>query len=68
MPDGAVLYESDRGIAVITINRPERRNAINGAVLRGPLGCLASIPGIIPRQAALRGYCIWMFKSLMTGP
>jgi enoyl-CoA hydratase len=34
MPD-AVLTESDGGIAVITINRPEARNAVNGEVARG---------------------------------
>jgi len=30
-----VLTEVDDGIAVITINRPEARNAVNGAVARG---------------------------------
>jgi enoyl-CoA hydratase/carnithine racemase len=31
----AVLTERDGGIAVITINRPEARNAVNGEVARG---------------------------------
>jgi enoyl-CoA hydratase len=31
----AVLTEADGGIAVITINRPEARNAVNGEVARG---------------------------------
>jgi enoyl-CoA hydratase len=31
----AVLTEKDGGIAVITINRPEARNAVNGEVARG---------------------------------
>ncbi|MCO5996188.1 crotonase/enoyl-CoA hydratase family protein [Actinoallomurus rhizosphaericola] len=31
----AVLTEVDGGVAVITINRPEARNAINGAVAQG---------------------------------
>lgn len=31
----AVLTENDGGIAVITINRPEARNAVNGEVARG---------------------------------
>ena len=34
MPE-AVLTEVSDGVAVITINRPEARNAVNGAVARG---------------------------------
>jgi len=30
-----LLYEVNDGIAVITINRPERRNALNRAVREG---------------------------------
>jgi enoyl-CoA hydratase len=36
----AVLTEVDGGVAVITINRPEARNAVNGAVARGIAGAL----------------------------
>jgi enoyl-CoA hydratase/carnithine racemase len=35
MAEDAVLTEVDGGIAVITINRPEARNAVNGDVARG---------------------------------
>jgi len=36
----AVLTEVDGGIAVITINRPEARNAVNGDVARGIAGAI----------------------------
>ncbi len=35
-----VLVEVDGGVAVITINRPKARNAVNGAVARGVAGAL----------------------------
>jgi enoyl-CoA hydratase len=35
MAEDAVLTEVDGGIAVITINRPQARNAVNGDVARG---------------------------------
>lgn len=36
----AVLTEVDGGVAVITINRPEARNAVNSAVAKGIAGAL----------------------------
>ena len=36
----AVLTDVEDGVAVITINRPEARNAVNGAVARGIAGAL----------------------------
>src|SRR3954470_9087009 len=36
----AVLTEVDGGVAVITINRPEARNAVNGAVAEGIAGAI----------------------------
>jgi enoyl-CoA hydratase len=39
MPD-AVLTEADGGVGVITINRPEARNAVNGAVATGVAAAL----------------------------
>src|SRR5215472_1963881 len=42
MPDsGAVLTEVTDGVAVITINRPEARNAVNGEVARGIAAAVA---------------------------
>lgn len=35
MTDESVLYSSDGGVALITINRADRRNAINPEVVRG---------------------------------
>lgn len=31
----AVLFEKERGVAIITLNRPEKRNALNRALLAG---------------------------------
>jgi enoyl-CoA hydratase len=39
----AVLTEVDDGVAVITINRPEARNAVNGAVAKGVAGALEEL-------------------------
>jgi enoyl-CoA hydratase len=45
----AVLTEVDGGVAVVTINRPEARNAINGEVARGIAAALETLdqdPGV----------------------
>src|ERR1700684_1569528 len=41
----AVLTDSDGGIAVITINRPEARNAVNGEVARGIATAVGELDG-----------------------
>ena len=38
-----VLVEARDGVQVITINRPEARNAVNGAVARGVSAALAEL-------------------------
>jgi enoyl-CoA hydratase len=40
---GAVLTEVSDGVAVITINRPEARNAVNGEVARGIAGAISEL-------------------------
>ncbi|HEX6931753.1 MAG TPA: enoyl-CoA hydratase-related protein, partial [Streptosporangiaceae bacterium] len=35
MAEEAILTEVSDGVAIITINRPQARNAVNGAVARG---------------------------------
>jgi enoyl-CoA hydratase len=40
-----VLTEVTDGVAVITINRPEARNAVNGAVARGIAGAIDELDG-----------------------
>ena len=39
----AVLVTVDDGIAVVTINRPEVRNAVNGDVARGLAGAVEEL-------------------------
>jgi enoyl-CoA hydratase len=41
----AVLVAVEDGIAVVTINRPEARNAVNGAVARGIAGAVEELDG-----------------------
>src|SRR5580700_6244260 len=44
-PSEPVLTEVSDGIAVITINRPEARNAVNGAVARGIAAAVDELDG-----------------------
>ena len=45
MSDGTVLYSSEADVARITIDRPDRRNAINADVVRGLSEALARADG-----------------------
>src|SRR3954451_23649380 len=70
MTDEAVLTEERGGVLVVTINRPEARNAINGAVARGiaaaldrlddedglRVGGLTGAGGVFSSGMALKGF------------
>lgn len=62
MPD-EVLFEVDSGVARITINRPDRRNAINPAVVRGLARAMETAEGdetarlIVLTGAGDRAFC-----------
>jgi enoyl-CoA hydratase len=69
----AVLTEVDEGIAVITINRPEARNAVNGAVARGIAGALDELDArkdvsVLVLTGAGGTFCAGMdLKGFLTG-
>ena len=48
----AVLTEVSDGVAVITINRPQARNAVNGAVARGIAAAVDELDGARRRAGA----------------
>ena len=46
-----VLYSAEEGLARITLNRPEKRNALNEAVVKG-ITSLCSVPSVTSRIAS----------------
>jgi enoyl-CoA hydratase len=70
---GPVLVETDGGVSVITINRPEARNAVNGAVARGIAAAMDELEAAAGlRAAVLTGaggtFCAGMdLKGFLTG-
>lgn len=69
----AVLTEVDDGVAVITINRPEARNAVNGAVANGIAGALDELDArkdvaVLVLTGAGGTFCAGMdLKGFLTG-
>ena len=58
----SVLYEAQDGFATITLNRPERLNAMTGELLQGALAALEraaddSAIGVVIFTGAGRGFC-----------
>src|SRR5215468_5370384 len=51
----AVLTEVSDGVAVITINRPEARNAVNGEVARGIAGAVGTFSAGMDLKGFLSG-------------
>src|SRR5436190_2256996 len=43
MPDQELIVSSEEFVTVVTLNRPERRNALSLDLMRGLIGCLDSI-------------------------
>ncbi len=73
----AVLYEAADGIATITLNRPERLNAMNAALLQGALEALETAAAddgvrVVVMTGAGRGFCaggdLSARDTLGTGP
>ncbi len=73
MPEAAVLTEVREGALLITLNRPDQRNAVNAAVAEGVAGALdrldaddALAVGVL--AGAGRGFCAGMdLKAFVTG-
>jgi enoyl-CoA hydratase len=69
----AVLTEVDGGVAVITINRPEARNAVNSAVAKGIAGALDELDArkdvsVLVLTGAGGTFCAGMdLKGFLTG-
>lgn len=73
----AVLYEAADGIATVTLNRPERLNAMNAALLHGALEALETAAAdddvrVVILTGAGRGFCaggdLTSSDTLGTGP
>lgn len=69
----AVLTEVEDGVAVITINRPEAKNAVNGAVAKGVAGALDELDArkdvsVLVLTGAGGTFCAGMdLKGFLTG-
>ena len=73
MAEEAVLTEADGGVLLITLNRPDARNAINAALAAGVAAAIDRLDGDDDLQVAIltgagRGFCAGMdLKAFVAG-
>ncbi len=73
MPDAAVITEADGGVLLITLNRPDARNAVNLAVAEGVAAALERLDGESDLQVGIltgagKAFCAGMdLKAFVTG-
>jgi enoyl-CoA hydratase len=73
MSEAAVLTEASAGVLLITLNRPDQRNAVNAAVARGVAEALERLDGEDELRVAIltgagKGFCAGMdLKAFVSG-
>ena len=63
MPQQNIVCERDHGIAIVTLNRPNRRNALSLELMRELIGCLEEIGGSREVRAVILAAAGKVFSS-----